>query len=212
MHPVLEQFQKDTANHTMTVLHDDGLYRHLQFSNGGRAAYHFNITTWPGYLCISGDMGCYTFSRVRDMFNFFRDDRVSFGINPHYWQEKIQAGAGIPDRRLTMEWDPDAFKQAVVRRYKEWLESQGTLPEPEIGELIRFEIRNEVFSNAEFEESACMAVQNFDDSDCPGLFDDMLECTIDWYRFQFHYLWCCYAIVWGIAQYDRSKVQHEATT
>ena len=28
----------------------------------------FDIVTWPGYLCYSGDMGCFVFTRLPDMF------------------------------------------------------------------------------------------------------------------------------------------------
>ncbi len=31
---VTEAFPNDVENHKMTVLHDDGLYRHLHFSSG----------------------------------------------------------------------------------------------------------------------------------------------------------------------------------
>lgn len=203
---IQNQFLKDIAEHRMETLHEQGLYRHIKFSRAGSNCYRFDLITWPGHLTITGDVGTYTFSRTRDMFDFFRS--ADLGINPGYWQEKLQAGASTPDRRLTMEWDEEAFGQAVIRRYKEWLESQGEIPSPEKGELIRFEIKNEVLRHAEFEESACMAVQSFDDSDCPGLFDDFLEHAAYCHSYQSHYLWCCYAIVWGIQQYDK-ETRHD---
>lgn len=207
MHPVLQQFQRDTAEHLMEVLHDDGIYRHLRFSRAHSGAYHFALTTWPGYLCISGDMGCFTFSRISDMFEFFRDNNSSMGINPSYWAQKLESGASTADRRLYMEWDGDAFVRAVVEEYKAWLES-GALPEPDTTEAVKDEIRNEILEKAEFEEVACMAVSEFYCSDASGLFQDFLiDMGNSCHRYSFHYLWCCWAIVHGIAEYDKLKAK-----
>ena len=52
-----ERFAKDTATHAMTILRDDGLYRHLRFKRPNTSSYYFDIITWPGYLAITGDMG-----------------------------------------------------------------------------------------------------------------------------------------------------------
>ncbi|SQC93443.1 Uncharacterised protein [Cedecea neteri] len=95
---ILTCFLRDVALHTLQIHRDDGLYRHLRFKRPGTNAYYFDIVTWPGYLTITGDMGTWTFSRVSDMFNFFMDShfghRASFVINPGYWSEKFEAGAG----------------------------------------------------------------------------------------------------------------------
>src|SRR5580692_6155935 len=94
---VAECFQRDTANHEMTVLHDDGLYRHLRFmqvitdeltgKQSRSSFYWFDLVTWPGNLVINGDMETFAFARSDDMFGFFRGDR----INPGYWAEKVRA-------------------------------------------------------------------------------------------------------------------------
>jgi len=86
--PTQERFLTEVANHRMTVLIDTATHRHLHFSDG-TMNMHFMLTTWPGYLCISGDMGCFVFQRLKDMFCFFRGER----INVSYWAEKIQAGS-----------------------------------------------------------------------------------------------------------------------
>ena len=94
--PIAERFARETAKHRMTVLHDDGLYRHLRFTEmhlcndaewrTTNGFYWFDLITWPGSLTINGDCGTYTFSRITDMFEFFR----GYGINPQYWAEKVQ--------------------------------------------------------------------------------------------------------------------------
>ena len=74
---VHERFKKDTAEHQMTVLRDDGLYRHLRFRKPGTGIYGFDIVTWPGYLAISGDMGASMFTRLEDMIQFSARTRTA---------------------------------------------------------------------------------------------------------------------------------------
>lgn len=83
----VESFKRDTAKFKLTILHDDGVYRHLRIGDPETFCQAFQITTWPGHLEYSGDMGDYVFSRLDDMFRFFRGD----SINPSYWAEKLQA-------------------------------------------------------------------------------------------------------------------------
>ena len=95
---ISERFQRETAEHEMTVLHEDGLYRHVRFMHvatdpetGKRSRssfYWFDLLTWPGCLAINGDCGSYVFSRIEDMFTFFTGSR----INPGYWAEKVRSG------------------------------------------------------------------------------------------------------------------------
>ena len=86
--PSQEEFQKDVSQHGVTIIRDDGVNRHIRFKRPGTMCMHFDLITWPGYLCYCGDMGTYVFSRLEDMFEFFRTDR---DINPGYWAEKLQA-------------------------------------------------------------------------------------------------------------------------
>ena len=60
-----ERFLKDAAAHQMEVLRDDGVNRHLRFKNPESSAYWFEIITWPGTLCIDGDMGTFVFRRLQ---------------------------------------------------------------------------------------------------------------------------------------------------
>src|ERR1700722_8964450 len=97
----------------MTVLHDDGLYRHLRFirmveqEDGSRkptSFYWFDVITWPGCLTINGDMETFTFSRVTDMLEFFRGHEPNYG----YWAEKARGGTQV--RRYSDE----RFRQLVA--------------------------------------------------------------------------------------------------
>lgn len=107
---IRERFTAETTKHQLAVLHDDGLYRHLRFKAPGSGFYWFDLVTWPGYLSFGGDMDGYVFSRVPDMFTFFRDQRN--GINPHYWAEKVTDG-----RDRTKTYSEDRFRQLVTEHF-----------------------------------------------------------------------------------------------
>jgi len=66
--PKQDRFLNDIANHSMSIVRDDGVYRHLVFSNNGSSVFRFELITWPGYLAYTGDMGAFVFSRLNDMF------------------------------------------------------------------------------------------------------------------------------------------------
>ena len=42
-----ERFAKDTAEHKIQVIRDDGVYRHLRFKRTNSNAYYFDLVTWP---------------------------------------------------------------------------------------------------------------------------------------------------------------------
>ena len=85
--PTQEQFLRDVAKHHMKIVRNDGLYRHLEFRGEHGWHHWFEIVTWPNALAIRGDMGSWMFSRVEDMYTFFRGDGQR--ISPRYWQEHL---------------------------------------------------------------------------------------------------------------------------
>lgn len=176
---VFKQFQKDVKNHSLTVLRDEGVYRHLRFSDG-TSVYRFDIITWPGSLCISGDMGCQVFERVYDMFEFF--DSKDLKINPYYWSEKSQAG-------VVKEFDNESFSESVEELIKELKED---LERPEFSELIE-DLENAKDSYDIYEAVASIrSIEN-----CPYYVYE----TLKFEDYTFVYIWRLFAIVWGIQKY-----------
>jgi len=84
---LLSDFEEKVKDMGMKTLLNEGVYRHLSFRKPGTTNYSFQITTWPGYLCISGDVGHFVFRRTHDMFDFF-----SGPISEGYYKEKCVAG------------------------------------------------------------------------------------------------------------------------
>lgn len=125
--PSVETFTKDISTHAMTVLLYNGLYRHAKFKKPTDSWHHwFEIITWPGCLTINGDMGTWTFSRIEDMFSFFRC-RNGLSINPAYWAEKLQSGSS-GGYRQAKEFSMEDFSERLLDQLKKLLRLQGQTP------------------------------------------------------------------------------------
>ena len=119
MADVRRRFPEEVNNHKLTILQDDGVHRCLLFKNPSSSNYYFYINTWPGHLCISGDMGCVVFCRLEDMFEFFRGDNGK--INPGYWAEKIVSNSEFGHG--TRAWCEDLAKEMIMSIFNEWKEN-----------------------------------------------------------------------------------------
>lgn len=190
--PTAEQFLKDVANHQMTVLHSDGIYRHLHFASSQSAFNQwFDLVTWPNFLTISGDMGCWTFSRVRDMFGFFRS-KGELKINASYWSEKLQNGVHGEGAKV---WDDDTFKERLIARLPDY-DFEGA----DLAGLTQA-LKDDVFG---YDGPELMAyARDFEYRFADGR-DFQFDCSEmpSGDDYCFHFLWCLYAIVWGIQQWD----------
>lgn len=215
------RFISDIANHRLKVIRDDGLYRHLRMQNPGTSCYYYDIVTWPGYLCVTGDMGTWTFSRIADMFDFF-GGAFELGINTHYWSEKLEAGAGNSAREaIAREYDHDAFCESLLEWQNDYLEvDEDAEPEPDedwnddddredsdearIREIVR-ELTRAGFSN---DVEAYQAVDNADWPEGMSTWDICESLTFKTYTS--HFRWILMAIVWGIGKYFNTKLVDKA--
>lgn len=199
----MNKFLTDIATHQMTVIADDnGVNRHILFARKGSSTYHFSLTTWSGYLCISGDMGTYVFNRLPDMFQFFRTDNGE--INASYWGEKCVA-ASTPITKFSA----DIFVDVIKNITEEYIVNNNLSAKK--ADKLKKEVEYSVISMT--------------DADAPE------ECKREAIRFEFEknnpfceiysfdldeddprFIWCCRAIAWGIAQYDAAKVSKVVLT
>lgn len=192
----IERFSKDTATHEMTVIRDDGVYRHLRFKRPSSSAYYFDLVTWPCFLAITGDMGENMFSRTKDMFEFFRD-----GMNPSYWSEKI-----LPNGCDSVkEWDSGLFNEAINKLLNNRL-GDGDLDEENAEELK--DNVNTFLLNPEDEHDAISKLREWNDE---NLYIELCDFPSN-KVYTFHYVWRCRAIAWGIQQYDKFKAESLAAT
>lgn len=176
---VKAQFLEHVKDHSMQFEQDNGVFRSIKFSRGNSSVFYFRINTWPGHLCISGDMGAYVFARLHDMFEFFRGDELK--INIGYWTEKLQSISrfGSTDG-AAHEFDAKGTYEAV----KDCAEEMG-----------KGEEANELLDCSSAHE-AMTVIEGM------GLQDAWEFLST---KPTFHIVWCLYAIRWAIMQYDQQQ-------
>lgn len=195
---VADRFARETKNHTMTVLRDDGLYRHLRFKAPDNGFYWFDLITWPGYLTFVGDGEGYVFTRIEDMFGFFRGGR----INPQYWAEKVVDGRG----RLKT-YSEERFRQLVTEHLDQVADDYPAGLREAVQEILLDDY------DVVYEDGARTLLSDFtftatlDGADEPVRYTDVFVNGWEWdlTDWDFWYLWACTAIQWGIAQYDVAR-------
>lgn len=191
------QFESETTEHALTVLHDDGLYRHLRCAQPGTGMWAWQIVTWPGYLTICGDIGSgFTFYRLDDMFEFFHWTGEPFRINPGYWAEKLPRSIKYQD------FSEEMFAEVTRRQAKDYAERSID----DEASLARFNAEVEELIESPFEylsdESAHEAVRTFT-FDGKRVFSDTWEWEFTDYTHDF--LLACFAICWAIEKYKAAK-------
>lgn len=217
-----EQFLRDVGEHVLTVLRDDGVDRHLRFREPGTSCYGFDLITWGGHLLITGDCGSFLFRRLEDMFEFFRSDREpkdELHLNPQYWSEKLLA-TDCNGRRggAATEFSKEKFEASIKRWFDEHFEEEireDAEPDEESGfhdsmsiatrkarrDAIWAEIESDVLAHSDNEHQAAQAAYDFEHDGFN--FQDFYE--VDNTEYTFHFIWCAYAIAWGIKRYDEAK-------
>lgn len=207
-----ERFLSDVKSHEITIFKDDGLYRNIRFSNPNSSTYSFNLITWPGYLCINGDMGTYVFKRIDDMFKFFRMEDsdynkrngITIDINPGYWSEKLES---VDRMSGYIAYDSEKFEIKVREYYNDYVESY--LDDENDRDELWNAIEDGVISNSVDESSAYDSIFSF----YYEINGEKFE-FIDFFdgggveSYTYHFIWCLYAIVWGINEYDKFKLEN----
>lgn len=188
-----EDFARHIVGAEMRVIKDEGLHRHLHFRLPSHHTW-FDLLTWPGQLCITGDMPeALVFARTQDMFEFFHGNSTpSHPINPQYWAEKLL----IPGRARAVEsYDEDLY----LAKVREWIAEHAEAMEAEEAADFRREAEADLLNEEVLghEETARGALDRFTHN---GLrVHEPWEWSLkgwDW-----RYLWSCHAIVWGIERY-----------
>ena len=181
-----ESFLNDVKDHKLSVLLDNNMHRHIALARPGSSDMSFEIVTWPGSLCYTGDMGTFVFSRLPDMVVFFRKQNINLG----YWHEKLEAA----DRHDgSTEYSPEKFRKVI----KDIIDNEDDEDGPI--DRLRADVEEEILRLAETSEfEVRQAVDNYEFEGFK--FVDFWECNLTEYTVR--YIWACYAIVWAIEQYD----------
>lgn len=205
--PTQERFERDTANGSMEILLENGMYRHLRFRFKNGSFGWFDIVTWPGRLVITGDCETFTFSRLEDMFEFFRTG--GYRVNPSYWQEKIRDGR---DRARSFDWD--RFRAEALAEFDRATEHK---EDAELRQSAREDLEGALDSANADEWGAVQLLRDYhykqDIYDTSTYFEfDLPESPPDGMDWDYHYIWCCRAIAWAIQKYDAHHAAQQPTT
>lgn len=181
---VWQEFQKWTSEHMLTVLHDDGLYRHLRMAKPGTRMWSWEIVTWPGHLAVHGDISDgYIFAREPDMFpwfgykpNWYTDGSPE--ISPDYWAWKLYGHAPVTD------FDTGVFARSIAEYLQE-----STITENERANIIKT-----CYEDVYDFESAAQFLYDWFDGSHVGEFN----CT----TYKPRWLLTCYAITTTVNEWN----------
>lgn len=117
---IAARFARETAGHEMTVLLDEGMYRHLRFANPEHGSIGaFELITWPYNLVAkTGWVFHFDINATEDMFDLFRRTALTGQINPGYWSEKVRAG-----RDEVEGFNEELLKEHIEDTVRQWVES-----------------------------------------------------------------------------------------
>lgn len=179
--PHLKQARADLKSARLVIKKADGLYRHLRI-----VLDHtwYEIMTFPEYLVYTGDMGTYVFSRLTDMFEFFRNKDGL--VNPGYWAQKAEAIDKI-----------DGIERFSGARFMRELGEY--CDDNEIDKETRKLLLGMVEPEHEYEALSEVSLIL---GSTPYCMDDIYGMGTE---FTGRYIWCCAAIVWAINEYDKQK-------
>ena len=191
-----ESFLKDVARHEVLVLRDNGVDRHIRFKRPGTICMHFDLITWPGHLCYTGDMGTFVFQRLDDMFQFFRrgDGERKYAIDMRYWAEKCLAADRADGIK---EFSKEAFQSDVKEYFEQATEDWDEAKKRSVWREIEYDVLSRV------DDGLYAARQALHDFDAEGF--EFRDWERDSMVFTHRFTWCCYALAWGIQQYDAIK-------
>lgn len=197
------RFARETANHEMTVLFEQGLYRHLRFEAPDGSGYRFDLHTSPNRLMFHGEVGTYVFSvwPTADLFEVFRGSSIGDQPNFGYWNDKLAAW-----NEPAIQFSTERFDEHVA---KELAQAEEHFPgvtaawrEHTEGVLCDY--------STETEEAAREAMSAFEylPKDQVGMaWRFLAPYTSDWKLddYDWRYLWACHAALWGANQYVAAK-------
>lgn len=161
-------------------------------------------------------MGCYVFSRLDDMFEFFRTDREyakrkgkTLEINLGYWSEKLQAVDGSHSNGSAKEFNEDEFQRIVKEQLVGWIRrkaDQTTKEERrELWDAVLYNVLEADGDGDGYRKQSAAYDFSHDVNATVGEFYFQELWDYDFTEYTHRFVWCCYALAWGIAAYDQRE-------
>lgn len=192
-----ETFLNDVKDHVLTINHEHGVFRSLTFAKPHSSDMHVNIVTSNGYLYYSGDMGAFTFKRLHDMFDFFRNKECE--INPIYWHEKLEAHDRFGG---STEYSEELAKERINSYLEQFLDNLDMDDEDDQVKANKAKSAVADFLKDIGDEHSCSeAYDDWNVRDAGGMeLNDFFDGGLDTHTSRF--IWCLRAIVHVINLYD----------
>lgn len=114
---LLRQFEADTRQHEIHIIHEEGGVTHLEYAKpGASGSLSVDVVKFPGHLCISSPKGTYVFAaREENMLKCFHCKSLPL----EYWEEKcVSIGRGGIRRFSKTDFD-----ECVVDFVNNYIES-----------------------------------------------------------------------------------------
>lgn len=208
-----QAYKRNTDEHVLEILHEDGLYRHVRLRKPGTGFYHVDLITWPGHLTVTGDGPTYTFARETDMFGFFRGGARSYdsGINADYWAEKLQGGDNSGARDLARSYSESKLRGYVGEMAKEYGKQYPGLAKALNEDIFDEELGDKGYALELLSRFAFYADEKdrYDHTKYPDFQFDMCDLP-SFTEYDYWYLYCCHAVVDIIRRYDARKATERA--
>jgi hypothetical protein len=127
------------AHHKIEVRLDQGLFRNWRCAKPGTGYYCFNVSTEPGRLFVTGDVGTMVWEREPDMIPWARGaihsidyfaSKVPGEIRTHQWECDVAADWLDAEKKelqaaFALDGDPRTPKRLeAVENLREWLEER----------------------------------------------------------------------------------------
>lgn len=206
---IKKKFLENVKDHEVTIICDNGEIKSIIVKNPKDYIHNFTITSWKDHLCISGDMGTYVFNRENtDMFSFFRTEiGQELSINPDYWHEKLVADSCY---KPSQEYSDELLVECLYEELEYYCEDNDLCENAK--QSIKYHIKDYFFRVKDWDQAIYLIKTKdwveYKDSEELDAFAECLadDCEISQQDVNSHsywYIWCLYAIVWTINQYDK---------
>jgi len=152
------------------------------------------------------------------MFEFFRTDREykrrdgkKLAINLSYWSEKLQAVDGSRNSGSATEFSEEKFNRVVIEHLVDWVrENKDRTTKDERRDLWDTVMSDVIGADGDSggyrKQVAGHDFSHFvNDNAGSFYFRDLWD--HDFTEYTHRFMWCCYALAWGIEQYDKQKEQ-----
>lgn len=178
----LRGFPKDVADHKLTITSEDGVVRHLRVRSAKTWQYHYEITTTPHHLIVTGDMGDYVLSAsAYDMLGWVQSGSISWG----YWAQKLAAPKADKIEQFAAERTIAHLREIVAEHEfgpavdRPWFDSDFEALVQSLKALDGYSISDAYALIADFS--------------CEGFrFDDVYDLVS--HDYEYHFYWACLAV------------------